>query len=191
MTYLMRDWKTKLTTIIAIENAHGVVICADAQTTSGNGRILSHPNQPKIIERGKFLLAGSGDSAPCDIFQHNFKPPLPRGGEWNDLLHFMIVKFVPALKQCFREHDWKKNPDDSDSGFDFLVVIGGEIFSLDCYFSITKTATGIYGVGSGSTYAVGALLAGASMMEALEIAEQNDAYTSGPFLTLSQSRSHE
>jgi len=179
-----------LTTIIAIQHEHGVVICADAQTTGSNGRIFSHPNQLKIIERGKFLLAGSGDSAPCDYFQHTFKPPTPRGAEWSDLYHFMIVKFVPALKQCLRDNDWKKDSDDSDSGFSFLVAIGGEVFSLDDDFSIALTSTGMYGVGSGSSYALGALLAGANLNEAMTIASENDAYTSGPFQTMEQSNDH-
>lgn len=179
-----------MTTIIAVANDNGVTIAADSQTTAASGRILSHPKQLKITERGKYLLAGSGDAAPCDLLQHSFKPPVPRGNENNDLHHFMIAKFVPALKKCLKTNDWKLDPTDSDSGFSFLIAIGGEIFSLDDDFSISMTSSGIYGIGSGSTYAVGALLNGATIDEAMEIAASNDAYTSGPFQVVYQEKNH-
>jgi ATP-dependent protease HslVU (ClpYQ) peptidase subunit len=175
-----------VTTIVAIQTDDGVDLAADAQVTNGNGRIFSHPTQLKITERGKYLLAGAGDSAPCDYFQHTFKPPTPRGVEWDDLYHFMIAKFVPALKKCLKENDWKADANDSESGFSFLVVVGGEVFSLDDDFSIALTSSGIYGIGSGSTYAVGALLNGATLESAMQIACANDAYSSGPIQYISQ-----
>ena len=45
---------------------------------------------------------------------------------------------------------------------------------------------GIYGVGSGSAYAIGALHAGKKPLEALKIAEKIDSNTSGPFLVKEQ-----
>jgi ATP-dependent protease HslVU (ClpYQ) peptidase subunit len=47
---------------------------------------------------------------------------------------------------------------------------------------------GFYGVGSGSNYAIGALSAGASIETALQIAMDNDAYTSSPFLFVTQKK---
>jgi len=179
-----------MTTIIAIQTDDGVAFAADSQVTNGNGRILSHPSQLKITTRGKYLLAGAGDSAPCDYFQHTFKPPMPRGSEWLDLYHFMIAKFVPALKKNLKLNEWKADATDSESGFSFLVSIGGEVFSLDDDFSIGMTASGIYGIGSGSTYAVGALLNGATIDEAMQIACENDAYTSAPIQHITQAKNH-
>jgi ATP-dependent protease HslVU (ClpYQ) peptidase subunit len=45
---------------------------------------------------------------------------------------------------------------------------------------------GIYGIGSGSKYAIGALQAGADWNTALTIAEKNDIYTAQPFIYRSQ-----
>jgi ATP-dependent protease HslVU (ClpYQ) peptidase subunit len=45
---------------------------------------------------------------------------------------------------------------------------------------------GIYGVGSGSSYAIGALHAGAKPLKALAVAEKLDMNTSGPFLVKEQ-----
>ena len=48
---------------------------------------------------------------------------------------------------------------------------------------------GIYGVGNGSQFAIGALYAGASVEKALEIAANNDIYTSGPYQIVRQQKS--
>jgi len=40
----------------------------------------------------------------------------------------------------------------------------------------------VYGLGSGSSYAVGALQQGATWRKALQIASRNDVYTAPPFL---------
>jgi hypothetical protein len=40
---------------------------------------------------------------------------------------------------------------------------------------------GLYGVGNGAKYAIGALSAGAAPLKAMKIAETQDAWTSGPF----------
>jgi hypothetical protein len=45
---------------------------------------------------------------------------------------------------------------------------------------------GFYGVGSGSSYAIGALAQGATVEEALKIASKYDAYTSAPFMFVEQ-----
>jgi ATP-dependent protease HslVU (ClpYQ) peptidase subunit len=47
---------------------------------------------------------------------------------------------------------------------------------------------GIYGIGSGSKYAIGALYAGADWQWALEIAAINDIYTASPFKYYEQNK---
>jgi hypothetical protein len=47
---------------------------------------------------------------------------------------------------------------------------------------------GIYGIGSGSAYAVGALQAGATWRQAMNIAAKNNVFTAPPFITHKQTR---
>jgi len=47
---------------------------------------------------------------------------------------------------------------------------------------------GIYGIGSGAPYAVGALHAGATWKQAMQIATRNNIFTAPPFLTHKQTR---
>ena len=177
-----------MTTIIAVQGKDGVRFGADAQVTSGNGRIARHPQMTKITERGQFVIAGSGECAPCDIAQHIWEPPIPKVADHADLYHFMIAKVVPSLKACFKEQEYKWNDDDDESKFSFLIAIGGQVFELADDMSISLDSNGFYGVGSGSNYSIGALYAGASIEEALKIAARNDAYTSEPFVYYEQKK---
>ena len=49
-----------------------------------------------------------------------------------------------------------------------------------------RSMDGTYAVGSGATYALGALHAGAKPMKAMEIAAKLTAFTSGPYIEKEQ-----
>ena len=100
----------------------------------------------------------------------------------------MVVKFIPAMKECLEEYGWKEDKEEKDSGFNMLFAFDGEIFDIGNDFSVLLNSDGIYGVGSGSQIAIGALYAGASVEKALEIAANNDIYTSGPFQIVKQQK---
>ena len=177
-----------MTTIIAVQRNDGVIFGADSQVTASNGRKYSAQSMVKISERNGYIIAGSGECAPCDIAQHIWLPPTPTVKDKRDLYHFMIAKVVPSLKQCFKDNDYKVNTDDDDNAFSFLIAICGELFEVADDFSISRDDSGFYGVGSGSGYAIGAMYAGASIEQALSIAALNDAYTSAPFIYIDQDK---
>jgi len=177
-----------MTTIIAVQSNDGVVFGADSQVTASNGRKSSATRMVKINERNGYIVAGSGECAPCDIAQHIWNPPTPTVKDKKDLYHFMIAKVVPSLKQCFKDNDYKINSDDDETAFAFLIALHGQVFEISDDFSISLDDSGFYGVGSGSGYAIGALNAGATVEQALMIAAKNDAFTSAPFIYFEQNK---
>ena len=175
-----------MTTILAVQKKGKVTFGADSQVTAANGRVQKHTQMIKISQRGVFLIAGSGECSPCDIVQHIWKPPSPKGMEWDNLYHFLIGKVVPSLKACFKQQEYKWDREDEETKFHFLLALGGQVFELADDMSVSMDERGFYGVGSGSSYGIGALEAGASIEKALEIAAKNDAYTSAPFTYYTQ-----
>ena len=173
-----------MTTIVAVQYKDKVVIGADSQVTGSGGRRQSHREMVKITERSLYLIAGSGECAPCDIAQHIWQPPIPKASDVNDLYHFMISKVVPSLKNCFKDNEYKWNEADADgeTKFAFLIAIGGQVFEIADDMSVALDSRGFYGVGSGSDYAIGALCAGVDLETALKVAANNDVYTSAPFI---------
>lgn len=176
-----------MTTIIAAQLPNKVLFGADSLVTST--RKYNHPRMVKISQRGQYIIAGSGLSSFCDVAQHIWNPPAPTAADKKDLYHFVIAKLIPSMKQCFKDNDLKLDDDkDEDTRFAFLIAIGGEVFDIADDFAVSLTSSGFYGVGSGSGLAIGALEAGASIEQALEIASRHDPYTAAPFLLMEQKK---
>ena len=176
-----------MTTIVAICKNGNVTMGADSQVTNGS-RPNKHPFMEKITKNNGYLIAGSGDSQPCDILQNIFIPPVPTIQERKNLYKFMIVKFIPAMRECLEDNGWKPEREDKESGFDMLIAFDGEVFDIGDDFSVLLNDDGIYGVGSGSPFAIGALYAGATVEKALDYASNNDIYTSGPYQIVKQQK---
>jgi len=159
---------------------------ADSLVTAD--RKYTHPNMVKVVERGQYIIAGAGESAACDIIHHIWKPPTPITADKADLYHFVISRVVPSMKDCFKHNEYKWDEKTDETKFSFLIAIGGEIFDISSDFAVCIDSDGIYGIGSGSSLAIGALKAGASIKRALEIAADKDPYTAPPFLYYEQER---
>jgi ATP-dependent protease HslVU (ClpYQ) peptidase subunit len=175
-----------MTTIIGIEYKDSCFLVADSQTTDDSGKIYSHPNVKKIAERGAFLVAGSGEVLPCDVAQHIWEPPTPAKKDRQDLYHFMISKAMPSLRKCLNENGYNFDESKSEGRFQFLIAVCGEIFDVDQELCVSMSSDGMYAVGSGGAYALGALHAGVDAYQALEIAAKITAFTAGPYYSKTQ-----
>ena len=175
-----------MTTIIGIQHDGSCTLIADNRVTDDSGRIYTHPEMEKLTEIGPFIIGGSGEVSPCDIAQHLWKPPSLTAADRKNVYHFMISKAMPSLRESLKANGYNFDEShDKDSGarFQFLIACNGEIFDVDQDLAVMKSSDGIYGVGSGSPYAIGALHAGAKPMKAMEIAAKLTAFTSGPYIT--------
>jgi ATP-dependent protease HslVU (ClpYQ) peptidase subunit len=168
-----------MTTIVAVQYADGVLMGADSLVTAD--RKYNHPKMAKITETGPYLIGGSGEVAACDVVQHIWEPPIPTVADKKDLYHFMISVVIPSIKRCFKDNDYKWDKEDEETKFAFLIAIDGEVFEIADDLSVCLDAAGFYGIGSGSSLALGALRAKAEMLEALQIASEVDPYTAPPF----------
>ena len=175
-----------MTTIIGIEYEDSCFLVADSQTTDDSGKIYSHPDVQKIAERGSFLVAGSGEVLPCDVAQHIWEPPTPTKKDRENLYHFMIAKAMPSLRKCLTDNGYNFDESKNESRFQFLITVCGEIFDIDQELCVSRSKDGMYAVGSGAAYALGALYAGADAHEAMEIAAKITAYTAGPYYSKTQ-----
>ena len=180
-----------MTTIVGIQYKDKCVIAADNQVTGDNGRRYNHPDMKKIAEKGDFLIAGSGEVQPCDVAQQIWQPPKLTAKDRDDIYRFMIVKAMPSLRKCLTDngYDFNEGSGDGkadDTRFNFIMAVGGELFDIADDLSVCRSGDGIYGVGSGSSYAMGALHAGVKPEKAIEIASKLDVNTSGPITLMEQ-----
>ena len=177
-----------MTTIIGLQKPNQCLLVADSRVTDDSGRTYSHPTVSKITKRGKYLIAGAGTTQPCDIVQHVWRPPTPTPTSYKDLYHFMIADVAPSIRTVLAANGYHPDKDNDEPDFIFLIALGGTIFELDDSLSVLMRDDGIYGIGSGSSYAIGALQAGATWKQAMNIAAKNNVFTAPPYITYRQTR---
>lgn len=159
-----------MTTIIMKDESDGISIAYDSQTTAGHR--IENAIDPKVFRNGELILgiAGSAAFANAVKFQ-KFQEVGANPERW------AMTYFAPKLKKIARK--LCKDDDDAEISYNVLVIADGVTFIIDDDSSVTRTTAGYHSIGSGSVFALGALSAGSTATEALEIAASLDIYTGG------------
>jgi ATP-dependent protease HslVU (ClpYQ) peptidase subunit len=178
-----------MTTIIGIEYKNHSLIIADSRVIDDSGRIYAHQAMRKIAKRGSLLVAGAGEVTPCDIAQNIWIPPNVTANARKDPYRFMITKVMPSLRKCLTDNGYNFDEDKKDGmRFQFLISCAGELFDIDEDLSVMKNEDNFYAIGSGGSFALGALYAGAEPIKAMEIASKVSAYSAPPYYKEVQSK---
>jgi hypothetical protein len=195
-----------MTTIVGLQGDNFAVVYVDSRiSSSDSGGYISQISTlkegcGKVAVNGKYLLGAAGDVRAINILHHVFQPPTPpinmRGKK---LDQFFTAKFIPAFRECFEQQgyaipDIKEDKEHiAEQASTILVVIHGIIYVVDGDYSWTSDSSGMYALGSGSSYALGALQALATnrkltipqakklALKALSTAAKFDPYTGPPF----------
>jgi ATP-dependent protease HslVU (ClpYQ) peptidase subunit len=194
-----------MTTIVAVQGAGYAVIGTDSRISSFDESGMAYQittlgtGTSKIASNGRYLLGAAGDVRAINILHHAFNPPSPTfktSGVHLD--QFITQKFIPALRECFEQTGYAMPDNDekthiAEQSSTILVVVNGVIYIIDGDYSWTSDRTGVYAIGTGSSYALGAIqaIAGgrqlpipkakAAINKALSITSKFDPYTGSPF----------
>lgn len=176
-----------MTTIVGVVKNGHVIMGADSLVTAGDRKYI-HPQMPKITNNNGYLVAGAGDVAACDILMYTWIPPMPSVSQRKNIYKFMITDVVPSMREALEENGYKIDPNDKEAGFEILLALDGELFSISSDFSVIMDESGFYSIGSGSSFALGSLHTGGTVEKSLEVAEKLSPYTAGPFQIVKQSK---
>ena len=201
---------TPMTTIVAIQGDGWAVVGSDSRISTIYGEAsaevgtLSATN-PKIGSNGKYILGAAGDLRAINILHHAFVPPTPPPNlKGKKLDKFITTKFIPALRACFDEQGYSQpeNKDGKDHvaqhDSQIVCVVNNTIYIIDGDYSWFTNNTGLYSIGSGSSYAIGALSvitssarttlqsAKKAITKSLTIASRFDPHTGSPFTVYTQ-----
>jgi hypothetical protein len=176
-----------MTTVVAIQHDDGVEMIADSQINA-NSQPYFHSDMVKIVERGKYLIGVAGRVVALQAIQNAWNPPA-LGAFKGSLYTFMITKVIPSLKSFIDDSKLFTDKDKEDGDlFSILIAINGNLFEIDQDYSVARRESGVYAIGSGADYALGALTVGASPIEAINAAALLDVNTHSPFITLHQNK---
>ena len=194
-----------MTTIIAIQGLDYSLVCSDSRiSTVDEGGFASQittlsSTSAKVAENGRYLLGAAGDMRASNILHHAFTPPVvPPGTTGKKLDNFITTKFIPSLRECFEKQGYAAPERDTSThiaehGSTILVVVSGCTYVVDGDYSWTSDISGMYALGTGSAYALGALhVLGSSKkmtvaqakraaLKAIAVASKYDPYTGAPF----------
>jgi ATP-dependent protease HslVU (ClpYQ) peptidase subunit len=92
-----------------------------------------------------------------NILTHVFKPPAVNPNLYGAKLDkFISSVFIQDMKRCFEENSYSK---DGEHDSQIMVAVNGTVYEIGDDFSWAHDETGVYAIGSGSGYAMGAMLA--------------------------------
>lgn len=167
-----------MTTVIAVEGEYVTKFVADSQCTYGSQQ---SDDSVKIAKNGEYTFAVAGALRAMQIIEFAKLPPIPhtqingRTDLQNSTLdRFFSLEIIPAIvsafKECVRESSLRHSS--------ILVALKNRVYEVAGGDGAwLRYKTGHYGIGSGSSYALGALAAGANPEDAVSIASDYDTYT--------------
>lgn len=200
-----------MTTIIGIQGEDFALACADSQVSdiSTDGAVTQvvtlRESSGKLGTNGRYILGAAGDVRAINILHHAFVPPAaPPNLKGKKLDHFMTVKFIPALRECFETQGYaapqtEQSEHMAEQGSSVIVVVNGVIYTVESDYSWFSDSVGIYALGTGAQYAMGALhaltnkiknlnlnTARTYALKAMAAASKFDPYTGAPYQTYVQ-----
>lgn len=168
-----------MTTIVAVQRKGDVEFAADSQMTYGN--LKSPDSFRKVFANGPVVFGFAGSVRAANVLRFMDVPALPKKRlNRNDLERWVVTDLVPAMQDALETGNAMEiHNNEVDSYSRVLVSVQGSVYEIGSNFSVTRESSGVYSVGSGSDFALGAMAAGASPAEAVKIASKLDSYTGG------------
>ena len=180
-----------MTTICAVQGNGWGLMGWDARITEDSSRVYATGSQ-KVIRTGAYLIGVAGDVRAINILSHAFRPPRPIDGLHLD--RFITRSFIPAVRQVFDSEGYMAGIRDKpeEHGAEMIVIVHGVVYQIGGDWAWVRDEDGLYSIGSGGDYALGAMSLGdystpakarQSVLRALAVAGRYDWATGAPYRT--------
>jgi hypothetical protein len=153
---------------------------------------LMHPDMPKIVQHGTWLIAACGEDRVCDVVQYVVKyPAVPNyllDKDYDRWYSWVVTQVIPRIATAI-EKTMPKAYKNSIGESELLLITHGRAFLIGETLGVTK-ASPYWSIGSGSHIAIGFLADKASAKtwpktftqhakKSIEVAQKHDPYTRG------------
>lgn len=158
-----------MTTVVAVETEKGVTFAADSRISwyaKHDGWI------DKVVTNGEYTFGAAGALRAIQVLEFAKLPVPPKTDDTRAIDRFVTKELVSSIKDAFKEAN-----SDADESSIILGAVSGRAYIFGSDGAWVRNPDGLYAVGSGQSYALGALRAGAKPKEAVAIASYFDGYT--------------
>lgn len=163
-----------MSTLLMVQERGDVLLGWDSQLTKGNQ--ITYMKERKFWAQGEVVYGVGGLVRAKSLLESSDLPTYDYEAKPRD---WVVQQWVPAIRKVLRGETSLTDDDGDMTGWNLFMVVGGEAFTVDTMFDPAQSESGLYAMGSGSEFALGALTVGATISEALRAAETLDVYTGG------------
>ena len=139
-----------MTCVVGIEHEAGVTIGADSAAVDGDDISTS---VPKVFRRGEYLIGFSESFRVGQVIRYRMKLPAQR---CDDPLEHLATVFVDELRRAVHQAAATSTDTPDELAGPLLVAYRRQLFTIDTDYAV-HPANGYAAIGSGATYALGAL----------------------------------
>ncbi len=143
-----------MTCVVGLVDRGRVYIGADS--ASVQGWVRRQTALCKVFRNGPFLIGYTTSFRMGQLLEHQLKVP-PQRKEPDQ--QYMVNQFVEAVRKLLKSQGFSKVESNNESGGQFLVGYRGRLYSIQKDFQVGEMAEGLDAIGSGSDFALGALVA--------------------------------
>ena len=142
-----------MTCIVGLEYEDGVIIGCDAAAVTGSLKMIT--TTPKVFRLQNLLIGYTWSFRMGQVLQ--YAKDIPDLTNTNSNYEYLVSDFVPFVRSLFKDAGIMKVENSVEEGGQFLVGIRGQLFEINSDFCVLRYEDGFNAVGSGQSYALGAL----------------------------------
>lgn len=162
-----------------VGRVHDGKVTLGADSIGAGGYDYTIRKDKKLFRLGEFVIGCTTSYRMIQLIQYEMHPPaIP---DDMDLHEYMVVHFIKELRRVLKDGGFAEIDQGVEKGGQFLVGIRDRLFRIDSDFQVGEGVYGLFSVGCGQNYALGAMLAGADLEKALQVAESCSCGVKGPF----------
>lgn len=172
-----------MTCVVGLVQDGRVYIGVDSASVQGWVRRTT--NLRKVFRRGPFLIGYTTSFRMGQLLEHHLEVPKQEDDESE--MAFMVTKFVERARALLKDKGFSKVESNAETGGQFLVGYRGRLYSVQNDFQVGEMTDGLDAIGSGSDFALGAMMALADLppkrriKKSLQIAEHFNMGVGAPF----------
>lgn len=167
-----------MTTILFKETEKGVQIAFDSQVSTGY--MKEELEFPKVFANGDLIFGVAGAVRDANILKYAEleQPDFNERAEPDRVDCWVTNRLIPSIAKVLSNQKATEVSDQyMTTNNHTLVVVAGRVYKIGGDLSWVRSTSGIYAVGSGAKYALGALAAGAGLKKAIQAAASLDSGT--------------
>lgn len=142
-----------MTAITAIIERDCIWMGGDRAGVGGHQIQIRRP--AKVFFNDRMLFGYTSSFRMGQLLQYELK--IPEYVKPANSMEYMVRRFIPAVRTCFREGGFEENNDGRDSGGSFLVGFAGQLYTVESDYQVSECLLNYTAIGSGSDLCLGSL----------------------------------